>query len=427
MRRVLPEILLVTLAGALLALAANWTASELTRGTSHPLGLVLTRDYTESGTNRAEKLSAPLGTNAIDHLQAQLRAEGLQTLESNQVVQLFHDPRRLQDRVIFLDARLDDEYREGHIPGAYLFNHYHADTYLPTVLPLCQAADQIVVYCRGGTCDESLLAAKLLRSLPINGSEKLFVYVGGITEWTQGGNPVETGERGSGAIVVTPPRQGAGPSATPVAATKPARFQWPLVAGAVLLLLWLAGSSKPGASPRRRTLARYSALLARWFLAGLFIYMGLTKALHPESFLKLVREYHIVSTPVLLNFIAAALPWFEVFCGLLLVLGVAVRGAALALLAMLLPFTIAVFLRALGIANTSHIPFCAVQFDCGCGTGEVLICEKLLENLLLFLLSAKLLANSSWQQLCLRFSLLRPNPSADGSVEPKSETSVKTT
>ena len=41
-----------------------------------------------------------------------------------------------------------------------------------------------------------------------------------------------------------------------------------------------------------------AAVLARWWLGMVFIYMGLNKALpHPEAFLKLVRQYEMVSNP----------------------------------------------------------------------------------------------------------------------------------
>jgi len=149
-----------------------------------------------------------------------------------------------------------------------------------------------------------------------------------------------------------------------------------------------------------------AALLARWWLACVFIYMGLHKALpHPESFLKLVRQYDMVTSPFLLNCIGAALPWFEVFCGLLLLAGVAVRGAALNVVIMLVPFTLIVLKRALGIAATTGIPFCAVKFDCGCGAGEVFICWKLLENSILILLAVWPVA---WKDslLCVRHRLL---------------------
>ncbi len=150
-----------------------------------------------------------------------------------------------------------------------------------------------------------------------------------------------------------------------------------------------------------------AAWVARWWLGCVFIFMGLHKALpDPEAFLRLVNQYHMVTNPFLLNSIGAALPWFEVFCGVLLLTGVAVRGAALNLVAMLVPFTLVVLKRALAIAATNGIPFCAVTFDCGCGAGEVLICHKLVENAVLLLLSAWLLSGRG-RQLCLRFSLAR--------------------
>ncbi len=150
-----------------------------------------------------------------------------------------------------------------------------------------------------------------------------------------------------------------------------------------------------------------AAVVARWWLGGVFIYMGVNKALpHPEYFLKLVRQYDLVSSPLLLNSIAAALPWFEVFCGLLLLVGVAVRGAALMLLAMLVPFTLVVLKRGLAIAAVTGQPFCAVKFDCGCGAGEVFVCHKLVENTVLLLLATWLLTGRG-RPLCLWFSLFR--------------------
>jgi uncharacterized membrane protein YphA (DoxX/SURF4 family) len=147
-----------------------------------------------------------------------------------------------------------------------------------------------------------------------------------------------------------------------------------------------------------------AAVLARWLLAVVFIYMGLSKALHPEDFLKLLNQYDLVKTPFLLNSIAGALPWFEVFCGLLLLAGVAVRGAALMVAAMLVPFSLVVLKRALALASAKSIAFCAVKFDCGCGNGEVLICHKLAENCLLILLACWLLSGRG-RQLCARFAL----------------------
>ena len=154
-----------------------------------------------------------------------------------------------------------------------------------------------------------------------------------------------------------------------------------------------------------RRVVELAAVLPRWLLGALFVYMGLNKALHPVEFLKLVREYDITHVSWLLNSIAALLPWFEVFCGLLLLAGIAVRGAGLMVILMLVPFTIVVFERALGIQAAQGIPFCAVKFDCGCGGGEVFVCRKLLDNLLLIIMSIWLLSGRG-RKLCLRHSLV---------------------
>jgi uncharacterized membrane protein YphA (DoxX/SURF4 family) len=146
-------------------------------------------------------------------------------------------------------------------------------------------------------------------------------------------------------------------------------------------------------------------VLARWFLGGYFIYMGLSKALEPVGFLKLVHQYQLTDSPFVLNFIAAALPWFEVFCGLLLIAGIGVRGTALIVVLMLVPFTIVVLHRALAIHALQHIPLCAVKFDCGCGNGEEWICRKIPENSGLIFLAAWLLAGRG-RQWCLRYQLL---------------------
>jgi uncharacterized membrane protein YphA (DoxX/SURF4 family) len=130
-------------------------------------------------------------------------------------------------------------------------------------------------------------------------------------------------------------------------------------------------------------------VLARFILGGMFIYMGFAKAFDPVDFLKLIRQYHMVpeSAYLFLNLIAVALPWVEILCGLLLVLGIAVRGAGLLLGLLLTGFTIAIFLRALGIYHAQGIPFCAIKFDCGCGAGEVYTCHKLPENAALWVLA----------------------------------------
>jgi uncharacterized membrane protein YphA (DoxX/SURF4 family) len=161
--------------------------------------------------------------------------------------------------------------------------------------------------------------------------------------------------------------------------------------------------TSPGASPSS-SLADFGAIAARLLLGGLFVYMGLEKTLHPVEFLKLVRQYDLVQNHVLLNAIAAMLPWVEVFCGMLLAIGIGVRGTALAMFAMLVPFTLAVINRAWHIHDLQSIPFCAIKFDCGCGMGEVFICRKVLENGVLILLALWLTLKPG-NRFCIRARL----------------------
>jgi len=164
-----------------------------------------------------------------------------------------------------------------------------------------------------------------------------------------------------------------------------------------------------GQSFRNPAIVDLFTVLARWLLGAAFLYLGLNKALHPVEFLKLTRQYDIAQDALLLNLIAATLPWFEAFCGLLLLAGVAVRGTALTLATILVPFTFLVLHRALLLHAAQHIPFCAVSFDCGCGAGEEFICRKLMENFVLFALSVWLLAGRG-HQCSLRYHLIPPPP-----------------
>jgi uncharacterized membrane protein YphA (DoxX/SURF4 family) len=155
----------------------------------------------------------------------------------------------------------------------------------------------------------------------------------------------------------------------------------------------------------RMSVSDFTGVAARWLLGSLFVYLGLSKALHPEEFLKLIREYQFVGYPWI-NVIAAGLPWFEVFCGLLLLAGVAVRGAALVSIGMLVPFTLLVLRRAYIMAAQSHEAFCTIKFDCGCGSGEVVACNKFIENACLVLVAAWLVSGRG-RFLSARYNLLK--------------------
>jgi rhodanese-related sulfurtransferase len=203
--RVLLEAAFVAVLGAAFAFAANRIS---------PRGLALARDYFPTGTNEvvpAVTLAVPVGeppdTNPAVRSFVQIpttptQGKGWQWIDDRQAVQLLHDSHLRPGAIVFIDARDEEHYLGGHVPGAYEFDPYYPEKYFPAVLPVCRAAEQIVVYCSSGDCDDSQKAALLLRDMGLT-SQKIFVYGGGITEWTTNHQPVETGGRNSGNVNIT--------------------------------------------------------------------------------------------------------------------------------------------------------------------------------------------------------------------------------
>ena len=194
MRNLLLEAVLVTASGLVVAFASNALS---------PRGLKLTRNYSPGTALAMSKaMESSGGTNVLRNanILSALRAEGLQLVDGNEAAKLFADPKRSQDLLIFVDARDDEHYQAGHIPGAYQLDHYHPENYLASVLPACQAAEKIVVYCKGGSCEDSEQTALMLRDSSGVPKDRLFVYAGGFDEWTADHRPVELGQRNSGQL-----------------------------------------------------------------------------------------------------------------------------------------------------------------------------------------------------------------------------------
>lgn len=212
LKSVFVEVVCVVVAGTLFAALANAVS---------PRGLNLGRDYFHlaaagsTNTNQPAPSPSPASTNAdaaFTALAETLRTSGLRLVDRAETRRLFLDPRKAQDLVVFIDARPEDQYVEGHIPGAFGFDNYHPEKALGTVVPACQAAWEIVVYCHGGDCEESKFAALTLRDYLTGPSRtNLMIYAGGITEWVAAGDPVETGARNSGQMATPPPPAKSGP------------------------------------------------------------------------------------------------------------------------------------------------------------------------------------------------------------------------
>lgn len=192
---------MVVAAAAAFALAANALS---------PRGLKLSRDYFPGPTVPPHPQSAvsppatvtaapapPHGDSEAAATDQRIKEKGLQPMSRAETERLFHDPRYPQGLVVFVDARSAAHYAESHIPGAYPLDLYYPDKDLTNDLTVCQSAEQVVVYCTGGDCEDAESTALMLRDdgIPI---QKLFVYGGGFEDWSASHLPLEQGPRDSG-------------------------------------------------------------------------------------------------------------------------------------------------------------------------------------------------------------------------------------
>lgn len=201
--KTLVELIVITALGTVISLAANAMNSK---------GIRLGNDYFPRGRHpiqAVQPVTQPAGAVAAVTHQADagfevaaqvIRNEGLQPITHAEVVAMSKDPLYETGEYVFIDDRKDDEYRQGHIPGAYQFYHYEWERFIDEILPICQQAVRIVTYCNGEDCDDSKFAALTLIEKGVDPS-KVFVYPGGFTQWRKSNLPVECGERNSGDIV----------------------------------------------------------------------------------------------------------------------------------------------------------------------------------------------------------------------------------
>lgn len=94
----------------------------------------------------------------------------------------------LKGDAIFLDAREEEEYDDGHIAGALNLPFEFWDDYWASVEPELDPNKEIVVYCGGLDCELSLFEARELKGM---GYEKAYTFFGGWQKWLDAGLPIE--------------------------------------------------------------------------------------------------------------------------------------------------------------------------------------------------------------------------------------------
>jgi putative oxidoreductase len=131
---------------------------------------------------------------------------------------------------------------------------------------------------------------------------------------------------------------------------------------------------------------KYLLLTIRLVLGFVFIYAGAEKIASPINFAESISNYQLLNA-FFITLAAVLLPWIEVFCGVLLVSGSAVRENAFIISTMLLVFIIA------GLISIAR----GLDIDCGCfgDDSAKLGFLKIFENILLLIAGIMLMIYDS--------------------------------
>jgi len=91
---------------------------------------------------------------------------------------------------VFIDARSEEEYEKGHVPGAMLVNVDNFDEKISAMTVVLPYDTMVITYCSGSGCESSLEVAGLLKDA---GYLRINVFYGGWQLWKNSGYPIETG------------------------------------------------------------------------------------------------------------------------------------------------------------------------------------------------------------------------------------------
>ena len=90
--------------------------------------------------------------------------------------------------VLFVDARSQDDYENGHIPAAVSLPVGRFDERIESFLKRYPSEQPIVTYCSGRTCEESHSLARFFSEA---GYTDVRIFIDGFPGWQAEGNPIE--------------------------------------------------------------------------------------------------------------------------------------------------------------------------------------------------------------------------------------------
>jgi uncharacterized membrane protein YphA (DoxX/SURF4 family) len=121
---------------------------------------------------------------------------------------------------------------------------------------------------------------------------------------------------------------------------------------------------------------KYLIVAIRLVLGIVFIYAAIDKIAHPGDFAQNIYNYRMLPAGFI-NFMALTLPWLEVICGALIIVGIFIRGSAF-----LIGFMLLIFIIAISFALVRGL-----DISCGCFSqegGHGVAVDLLVRDILMF-------------------------------------------
>ena len=143
-------------------------------------------------TTQQSPTTAQASQPATNARQRNVEEHPFAVVTFEEALEIVNDELYELDVCIFIDARNDEQFEEGHIPGAWRLDPYHSSLYMDDLEPAARDAERIILYCEGDDCEDAIFAGRELLEWGIE-LEKISIYQGGIEDWEANGGPIEKG------------------------------------------------------------------------------------------------------------------------------------------------------------------------------------------------------------------------------------------
>jgi len=186
MKSTILELLIIATAGVALGATSN---AIRTTGSLDPF-----KEYFgTAGSNNAaiSDSRAPEEANASGDVPAE---SPYQIITVDEVADIAGDPDLMESGLyVFVDARNENVFEEGHIAGALRCYHYELEQCIDRVLEAATGVEKVIVYCNGGECEDSkYMCHELIDNFSIP-YESVYLFAGGWAAWMENDLPYVEG------------------------------------------------------------------------------------------------------------------------------------------------------------------------------------------------------------------------------------------